>query len=59
LTAAKSPQEALSSIRDKIRGLKGQDGIPLSVSGQVEYLIQQAINEINLCQMYIGWLAFQ
>ncbi|KAJ8938742.1 hypothetical protein NQ318_016037 [Aromia moschata] len=29
--------------------------IPLSVDGQVNYLINEAISLDNLCQMYIGW----
>lgn len=59
LKASRSPQEAFNTIRNKIRGIKStNDGIPLSVSGQVEYLIKLATDEHNLSQMYIGWGAF-
>lgn len=58
LMAARSPEEALSSIRHKIRGIRYQESIPLSVSGQVEYLVLQATSDENLSKMYIGWGAF-
>lgn len=28
---------------------------PLSVEGQTNYLINEAVNVDNLCQMYLGW----
>lgn len=29
--------------------------MPLSVEGQTNYLINEAVSIDNLCQMYIGW----
>ncbi|KAH3667824.1 hypothetical protein WICMUC_005224 [Wickerhamomyces mucosus] len=53
-----TPQTALSTIRRKLRGILDKEGIPMSVQGQAEVLIQQATSLENLCQMYIGWMAF-
>ncbi|CEP23236.1 hypothetical protein BN1211_3769 [Cyberlindnera jadinii] len=53
-----TPQAALSTIRRKIRGILDKEGIPMSVDGQTGFLIQQATSVENLCQMYIGWMAF-
>jgi phosphatidylinositol kinase/protein kinase (PI-3 family) len=58
LMAARSPEEALSSIQHKIKGIRYQESIPLSVSGQVEYLLLQATSDENLSKMYIGWAPF-
>ncbi|CAN6601487.1 serine/threonine-protein kinase Mec1p [Trichomonascus vanleenenianus] len=55
LRVAKSPEEAFATIRKKIRGIRGQDTLPLSVSGQVEYLIKLAVSDVNLASMYVGW----
>ncbi|XP_065323146.1 serine/threonine-protein kinase atr-like [Gordionus sp. m RMFG-2023] len=33
-------------------------GLPLSIAGQVDYLIRQTTDENLLCQMYIGWAPF-
>ena len=32
--------------------------LPLSVQGQVERLIREAVSDENLAQMYIGWMPF-
>lgn len=32
--------------------------LPLSVQGQVDRLIQEAVSEENLAQMYFGWMPF-
>jgi cell cycle checkpoint protein MEC1 len=53
-----TPQNALSTIRRKIRGILDQEGLAMGVQGQAEFLIQQATSLENLCQMYIGWMAF-
>lgn len=53
-----TPQSALSTIRRKIRGILDKEGLPMSTQGQAEFLIQQATSLENLCQMYIGWMAF-
>jgi hypothetical protein len=36
-------------------GAAKEDGLPLSVSGQVQRLIAEATCEENLAQMYVGW----
>lgn len=56
--ARNTPRGALSTIRRKIRGILDQEGLPIGVQGQAEFLIQQATSLENLCQMYIGWMAF-
>ncbi|XP_025077039.1 serine/threonine-protein kinase ATR-like isoform X1 [Pomacea canaliculata] len=52
----------VQNIEDRLRGilkLKSKArGLPLSIEGHVKYLIQEATDEKNLCQMYIGWAAF-
>ncbi|CAG78481.1 hypothetical protein B0I72DRAFT_105117 [Yarrowia lipolytica] len=53
---ASGPKEALSIVRKKIQGVVPQEALPLSVSGEVEHLIQDAINPENLSLMYVGWL---
>lgn len=52
------PQSVVDSIKRKVRGLMGNESIPLSVEGQVEELIKQAVNPRNLTAMYIGWCPF-
>ncbi|KAK7116237.1 hypothetical protein V1264_001955 [Littorina saxatilis] len=52
----------VQNIEDRLRGiLKTKTkarGLPLSIEGHVSYLIQEATDERNLCQMYIGWAAY-
>ena len=49
-------------IEHRMRGILASKtkprGLPLSVEGQVNYLIQEATSEKLLCQMYIGWAAY-
>ncbi|KAJ1509396.1 hypothetical protein HMI54_002422 [Coelomomyces lativittatus] len=45
----------LKKIRNRLQGIL-EYGTPLSVSGQVEELIQQAMSPELLCRMYEGWL---
>ncbi|PHH79154.1 hypothetical protein CDD80_5521 [Ophiocordyceps camponoti-rufipedis] len=52
------PQSVVDSIRRKVRGLLPNESIPLSVEGQVEELIKQAVDARNLTAMYIGWCPF-
>ncbi|RVD85244.1 uncharacterized protein DFL_003570 [Arthrobotrys flagrans] len=56
--APDNPKDVLESIENKLRGLHAGDPVPLSVEGQVQELIQQAVNIDNLVQMYIGWCAY-
>ncbi|KAL8622808.1 hypothetical protein ACOMHN_026929 [Nucella lapillus] len=52
----------VQNIEDRLRGiLKSKTkprGLPLSIEGHVNYLIQAATDERNLAQMYIGWAAY-
>ncbi|KHO10999.1 hypothetical protein MAA_11390 [Metarhizium robertsii ARSEF 23] len=52
------PQSVVDSIKRKVRGLLPNENIPLSVEGQVEELIKQAVDPRNLTAMYIGWCPF-
>ncbi|GAB1608793.1 serine/threonine-protein kinase ATR-like [Argonauta hians] len=49
-------------IEHRMRGVHASKtkprGLPLSVEGQVNYLIHEATNEKLLCQMYIGWAPY-
>ncbi|XP_071844608.1 serine/threonine-protein kinase ATR-like isoform X2 [Apostichopus japonicus] len=33
-------------------------GLPLSIEGHVDYLIREATDPKNLCQMYVGWASY-
>ncbi|XP_052214022.1 serine/threonine-protein kinase ATR-like isoform X2 [Dreissena polymorpha] len=50
------------SIEERLQGImsKGtkRSGLALSVEGQVNHLIQEATDENNLAQMFIGWAAY-
>ncbi|XP_033108232.1 serine/threonine-protein kinase ATR-like isoform X2 [Anneissia japonica] len=41
-----------------LKNKKKKHGLPLSIQGHVHHLIQEATDELNLCQMYIGWAPF-
>ena len=43
----------LLRLRQKLEGV--EDSVPLSVTGQVNHLIQEAVNPENLCRVYAGW----
>ncbi|XP_014204493.1 serine/threonine-protein kinase ATR [Copidosoma floridanum] len=56
--------EHIKSIEERLKGMVVSRGkrqsvnLYLSVEGQVNHLILDAINVDNLCQMYIGWGPF-
>lgn len=52
------PQEHLKKVRNKIRGLLDDKGLPMNVHGQVDFLIQKATSPLNLSQMYGGWAPY-
>ncbi|KOS20730.1 Protein kinase rad3 [Escovopsis weberi] len=52
------PQSVVDSIKRKVKGLLPHESIPLSVEGQVDELIKQAVDPRNLAAMYIGWCPF-
>ncbi|KJE90011.1 hypothetical protein CAOG_08500 [Capsaspora owczarzaki ATCC 30864] len=49
-------ERVLIRCKQKLQGY--EDGVPLSVQGQVSLLIQQAISPDNLAFMYHGWQAW-
>uniref|UniRef100_UPI00358FE87A LOW QUALITY PROTEIN: serine/threonine-protein kinase ATR n=1 Tax=Myxine glutinosa TaxID=7769 RepID=UPI00358FE87A len=55
-TAKKNVQK----IEERLQGIIRTEmkGLPLSIEGQVHYLIQQATSDRLLCQMYIGWCPY-
>ncbi|KAI0204129.1 phosphatidylinositol 3 [Astrocystis sublimbata] len=53
-----NPQSVVQSIKRKVQGLLPNESIPLSVEGQVDELIKQAVDPRNLAAMYIGWCPF-
>ncbi|KAI1825007.1 phosphatidylinositol 3 [Xylaria intraflava] len=53
-----NPQSVVQSIKRKVQGLLPNESIPLSVEGQVDELIKQAVDPKNLSAMYIGWCPF-
>ena len=53
-TVRLQPQSVVDNIKRKVRGLLPTESIPLSVEGQVEELIKQAVDPRNLTAMYIG-----
>ncbi|KAG6067261.1 hypothetical protein E4U32_004269 [Claviceps aff. humidiphila group G2b] len=57
-TVRLQPQSVVDSIKRKVRGLLPNESIPLSVEGQVDELIKQAVDPRNLAAMYIGWCPF-
>ncbi|KAG5944560.1 hypothetical protein E4U60_005826 [Claviceps pazoutovae] len=57
-TVRLQPQSVVDSIKRKVRGLLPNESIPLSVEGQVDELIKQAVDPRNLTAMYIGWCPF-
>jgi len=49
----KVAERALLRVRQKLQGL--EDSVQLSVSGQVNQLIQAALDPKNLCRLFPGW----
>ncbi|RUS83841.1 hypothetical protein EGW08_008382 [Elysia chlorotica] len=52
----------VQNIEDRMRGILKTKAkprcLPLSIEGHVNYLLQEATDDKNLCQMYIGWAAY-
>ena len=46
-------ERVLLRLQQKLHGV--EDGVPLSVSGQVNLLIQEATDPKNLCCLFHGW----
>ena len=47
-------ERVLLRLRQELSGL--EDGVKLSIAGQVNHLIQEARDENNLCRL-VSWLA--
>lgn len=51
----KKALQIINRVRDKLTGRDFSHEEALTVQRQVDLLIQQATNNENLCQCYIGW----
>ena len=49
----KMAERVLLRLQEKLEGI--EDGVPLSISGQVNHLIQEATDPANLCLLFPGW----
>ena len=49
-------ERTLIRLRQKLSG--EEDGVPLSVAGQVNLLIQKATDPQNLSRLFAGWQAY-
>lgn len=49
----KMAERVLLRLQEKLEGI--EDGVPLSISGQVNHLIQEATDPANLCMLFPGW----
>jgi len=49
----KMAERVLIRLQEKLEGI--EDGVPLSVGGQVNRLIQEATDPNNLCMLFPGW----
>ena len=52
----KMAERVLLRLQEKLEGI--EDGTLLSVTGQVNHLIQEAMDPHNLCQLFPGWQAW-
>ena len=52
----KMAERVLLRLQEKLEGI--EDGTLLSVTGQVNHLIQEAMYPHNLCQLFPGWQAW-
>ena len=49
----KMAERVLIRLQEKLEGI--EEGVPLSISGQVNHLIQEATDPANLCKLFPGW----
>ena len=56
LPSNKMAERVLLRLQEKLEGI--EDGTLLSVTGQVNHLIQEAMDPHNLCQLFPGWQAW-
>ena len=57
-TLNKKALDIVQRVRDKLTGRDFDHDVTLDIQDQVERLIDQATNNENLCQCYIGWCPF-
>ena len=55
-SASKMAERALFRLKEKLDGY--EDGIALSTSGQVNFLLQSATDIVNLSSLFPGWQAW-
>ena len=55
-SASKMAERALFRLQEKLDGY--EDGIALSTSGQVNFLLQSATDIVNLSSLFPGWQAW-
>lgn len=51
-------ERALLRLKEKLDGKHVSRGETATVEGHVETLIQEAIDEYNLCRLFHGWQAY-
>jgi serine-protein kinase ATM len=51
-------ERAVGRVNTKLRGLDWGESEPLSVEGQVEQLLQEAMDPARLSRHYVGWSAW-
>ena len=54
----KAAQNVLKRINEKLNGTDFNNTIPLEVPEQINKLIKQAVDDENLCQLFLGWSPF-
>jgi len=52
----KVAERVLLRLKQKLSGF--EDGVQLSIAGQVNHLIQEARDVNNLCRLFPGWQAY-
>ncbi|KAK9466961.1 hypothetical protein V1512DRAFT_225198 [Lipomyces arxii] len=56
--SASSPEEALSRIDKRLKGILANDSFPLSIEAQTDSLLLTATDPGKLAGMYVGWCSF-
>ncbi|XP_039291235.1 serine-protein kinase ATM isoform X2 [Nilaparvata lugens] len=51
-------ERVLFRLKQKLQGTEGNGAESASIEGQVQWLIQEARDPFNLCQIYHGWQAY-
>ena len=54
----KVAQKVLKRITEKLSGTDFNNSKPLEIGEQIDRLIDQAMDEENLCQLYLGWAPY-